>query len=193
MDFAQTVTIKYILGSGEEKTINFGFLSQNSFFMDRLQSAVSIVRNRHCCAGQLPTSNPPIVDIATPPTNVAKAGSGDNEAKLADEMEDQLDPRDAEEYIPTLRQIERFRFEFGLFGEEEDIYFATVGSLARTVPVFGKVALSKKGVMFSRKTAMTNRVKVCYLSTSVARTLTILVRYSCRLIFSKGPKRAPPF
>lgn len=157
-DFAHTASLTIIVGEGQRKTLDIGFLNQYKEFLDRLGPAVDVVRQRHIGAGAEPASNLPTIEISAPSLSNGQDDITDLDTGADDIENDHATPDD--EYLPTPRQIERFRFDFGLFGENEDIFFVAVGSLARTIPVFGKLAISKKGVMFSRKTAMINNVKV---------------------------------
>lgn len=160
-----------VIADGDKRrTLDIGVLSEFSEFVSELVAAVDVVRQRHIGAGAEPASNLPTIEICAPSRNSAQSGTGDLDTS-ADEADNDHVTSEGE-YLPTPRQIERFRFDFGLFGDNEDIYFVAVGSLSKTIPVFGKLAISKKAVMFSRKTAMINNVKVRAAGRSLCSTLS---------------------
>lgn len=149
-----------IAEGAERKTFPLAVLQKYAGFLDQLSNAISDVRSRCSSAGTAPVSSLPTIEIYAPTVDSQESRSS-TQNTTSDEVYTCLGATgDDREYKPTPRQLERFRYEFGLFGENEDVYFTTVGSLSRAIPVFGKLALSQKGIMFSRKTAMVNRVKV---------------------------------
>ena len=61
-------------------------------------------------------------------------------------------------YAADPDQADRFAFAFGL--DPSDVLFVIPASLARGIPTFGKMAITKRGVCFLRKSSVINDVRL---------------------------------
>ena len=130
-----TINTNGIESEGDIKTIEFGLLQSNLWFIPHLEEALQSVRDQVTTWSDptQPKSTSLTIKIETP-SNPLLERKADTLGELATEDSDEDDTQ----FKPTARELERFQSLFSL-GADADVECVIPVYLARVIPVLGKL------------------------------------------------------
>lgn len=149
-------------------TVNISALSMYDWAQEELSNRLALVRTK--ILGD-PVSPPPVIAV----TQARKSGTASWDAKDQDahdndqgfepdsdesehENEDDDGSWSPDKWLPDEDTKERFAFAFGM--RPEDVMYVFSGALSRGLIAIGKIAITKNGVCFLRKSQFANRVQL---------------------------------